>query len=59
MYGWDWWRKVRMLLSILFIIASWWNKDFALGAAGFFLFFHTLFNLCSACSSGSGGSCNR
>lgn len=56
--NWNAWRIIRMVLSIVFIVAGFMNLDYFLVAGGGFIFFQALFNTgCCAAGNCSDGSC--
>ena len=43
--GWTFWRSLRMILALIFIMSGAFRAEFILIAAGSYLFFQSLFNL--------------
>ena len=56
--NWNAWRIIRLVLSIVFVVAGFMNTDYFLAAGGGFIFFQALFNTgCCAMGNCADGSC--
>ena len=56
--NWNAWRIVRLVLSVVFVIAGAVNTDYFLVAGGIFILFQAVFNTgCCATGTCSEGSC--
>lgn len=56
--NWNAWRVIRLVLSIIFVVAGFMNADYFLVAGGVFILFQSVFNTgCCATGNCSDGSC--